>query len=147
MSADLRFPRFYEVTLVGRLTRVPDLKYTSKGSPTVSFGLAYNYKDCDEEIVVFKDCEAYGFAAERFDPMKRQIQKGDPILVSGRVRLWKGKDGNARECVVCSTVEFLTWGDLATSQLAAPQTTYAREEATQGRAPSSDVVPEDDIPF
>ena len=42
------------VTVVGNMTRDPELRFTASGVPVTDFGLAWNTKDKDGNLVVAK---------------------------------------------------------------------------------------------
>ena len=98
------------VTLMGRIVRDPELRYTQSQLPVVSFTLA-----CDrdfggrdgEKKVDFVDCTAWRHAAEF---VSKYFTKGMLAVVIGRleVRDWTDKDGNKRRNVEinCDSVYF-----------------------------------------
>ncbi len=83
------------VTLLGNVTRDPDLRYTPSGAAVLSFGLATNrrYKKGEEwvdepsfhNIVIWNNAES----------LAKRIKKGTRIYVEGRLqtRSWDDKDG------------------------------------------------------
>lgn len=78
---------FNQVTLMGNLTRDPELRTTSGGRSVCSFSLAVNrtWRDSDgnqKEAVTFVDCTAWGKAGEI---ISQYMQKGRALLVSGRL--------------------------------------------------------------
>lgn len=103
---------FNQVTLVGNLTRDPDLRQTPSGQNVVSFSLALNrsYKSNDEwvETTDYVDVTAWGTLAEKID---QYLSKGRQALVSGKLqsRSWE-QDGQKRSKVevVASDVIFLS---------------------------------------
>ncbi len=90
------------VTLIGRLTRDPELKTTPNGKVLAKFTLASNrtYKVGEEtkEEVGFFDCVSWGKQAE---VMARYLTKGKRIAVQGSLRFSKweveGKKGSKVE--------------------------------------------------
>jgi len=87
---------FNQVTIAGNLTRDPELRSMPNGQAVTGIGLAINetYKDKSgekRERVDFVDVEFFARTAE---VVCQYCHKGDPILVSGRLRLdqWE-KDG------------------------------------------------------
>lgn len=58
-------PSYNRVTLIGNLTRDPEMRYTPKGTAVAQFGLAMNRKWTSEngekkETVTFVDCKCFG---------------------------------------------------------------------------------------
>jgi single-strand DNA-binding protein len=103
---------FNQVTLMGNLTRNPELRSTPNGQSVCSFSLALNrsYKGADgnwQEATDYVDVVAWGPLGER---VAQYLTKGRPALVSGRLQSssWE-KDGQKRTKVevVAQDVTFL----------------------------------------
>jgi single-strand DNA-binding protein len=103
---------FNQVTLMGNLTRDPDLRQIPSGQSVCSFSLALNrsYKGSDgnwQEATDYVDVVAWGPLGER---VAQYVTKGRPVLVSGRLqsRQWE-QDGQKRNKleVVANDVTFL----------------------------------------
>lgn len=77
------------VSLIGRLTRDAEMKYTQSGDAIASFTIAVNGMGKDE--VHFIDCEAWKKTAEL---IQKFFTKGSQIAVEGRLKQdrWE-KDG------------------------------------------------------
>ncbi len=155
---------FNKVTLLGNLTRDPELRTTPSGRSVCSFSLAVNrtwnnQQGEKQEDVSFFDCTAWGKAGEI---IYQYTQKGQALLVSGRLnqRTWE-QDGQKRSKVdvVVEDFNFISDGSRggdrsssSSSSSAAPKKTTS----TKTNKPSDDVVIEDiddepvdlsDIPF
>jgi single-strand DNA-binding protein len=100
------------VTLMGNLTRDPELRTTPNGASVCSFSLALNrsYKNADgnwTEATDYVDIVAWGPLGER---VAQYLTKGRPALVSGRLqsRNWE-QEGVKRSKVevVAQDVTFL----------------------------------------
>lgn len=99
------------ITIMGRLTRGPELRRTGSGVAVASFCLAvdrdYNPKDGAEKEVDFIDCTAWRGTGEF---VSKYFSKGSMAIVSGRlqIRNWTDKDGNKRRSaeVVADSVYF-----------------------------------------
>jgi single-strand DNA-binding protein len=79
---------FNQVTLMGNLTRDPELRQTPNGQSVCSFSLALNrsYKGGDgnwQEATDYINCIAWGPLGER---VAQYLTKGRPCLVSGRLQ-------------------------------------------------------------
>lgn len=103
---------FNQVTLMGNLTRDPDLRQIPSGQSVCSFSLALNrsYKGSDgnwQEATDYVDVVAWGPLGER---VAQYVTKGRPVLVSGRLqsRQWE-QDGQKRSKleVIANDVTFL----------------------------------------
>ena len=101
-----------QVTLMGNLTRDPELRQTPNGQNVTSFSLALNraYKDSGgewQEVTDYIDCVCWGPLAER---VAQYLSKGRRCLVQGRLqsRSWE-QDGNKRSKVevLANDVTFL----------------------------------------
>jgi single-strand DNA-binding protein len=103
---------FNQVTLMGNLTRDPELRTTPNGQSVCSFSLALNrsYKNASgdwQEATDYIDIVAWGPLGER---VAQYLTKGRPALVSGRIqsRSWE-QDGQKRSKVevIANDVTFL----------------------------------------
>ena len=99
------------ITIMGRLTRDPELRRTGSGIAVASFTLAvdrdFSPKDGDERETDFIDCVAWRQTGEF---VSKYFTKGRMAVVSGRlqIRNWNDKDGNKRRSaeVVADNVYF-----------------------------------------
>jgi len=99
------------IILMGRLTRDPELRHTSTGTPVASFRLAvdrdFASKDTGERGCDFIDVVAWRTTAEF---VSKYFAKGRMAIVSGRLQMrdWTDKDGNKRTSaeVVADNVYF-----------------------------------------
>ena len=99
------------ITIMGRLTRDPELRRTGQGTPVTSFTVAvdrdFSGKDGGQKEVDFIDCVAWRNTAEF---VNSYFTKGRMAVVSGRlqIRTWKDKDGNNRKTaeVIADNVYF-----------------------------------------
>lgn len=98
------------ITIMGRLTRDPELRRTGSGIAVTSFNVAverdYAAQGSDRETD-FIDCVAWRQTGEF---VSKYFAKGRMIVVSGRlqIRAWTDKDGNKRRTaeVVADNVYF-----------------------------------------
>lgn len=99
------------ITIMGRLTRDPELRRTGSGVAVASFTLAvdrdYSGKDGGEKETDFIDCVAWRNTGEF---VSKHFTKGRMAVASGRlqIRAWTDKDGNKRRTaeVVADNVYF-----------------------------------------
>ena len=99
------------ITLMGRLTRDPELRYTQSNTPVASFTLAvdrdYGGRDGGERQTDFIDCVAWRQTAEF---VSKYFAKGSMAVVSGRLQIrdWTDRDGGKRRSaeVVVDTMYF-----------------------------------------
>ena len=83
------------VTVIGNLTREPELKYTASGAAVCSFSVAWNRKDQNQEDVAsFFDVTCWRDLAEH---TAESLSKGQRVVVYGRIEQESGeKDGEKR---------------------------------------------------
>ena len=89
------------VTLVGNITRDPELRFTNTGQATASFGLAVNRRWQNrqtqewEEATSFIDVVCWREMAEN---AAESLTRGARVLVTGRLeqRSWETPDGDKR---------------------------------------------------
>ncbi len=151
------------ITIMGRLTRDPELRRTGTGIAVASFTVAVDRDFAaqgNERETDFIDCVAWRHTGEF---VSKYFTKGRMIVVSGRlqIRSWTDKDGNKRRAaeVVADNVYF---GDskreggnqnagayAASGSYAAPAPNYG--SCTAPTAPGSDFAMLDDddaqLPF
>jgi single-strand DNA-binding protein len=91
------------ITLVGNLTRAPELRRTNRGSSVLNLGLAVNRRWRDaggesQESTSFFTVVAWGSLAEH---CAASLQRGDLVVVTGRVeqRSWTTEAGDKRSTV------------------------------------------------
>ena len=71
------------LTVVGNMTRDPELRYTANGVAVTDFGLAWNRKDKDDnEVVSFFDVTCWRDLAEH---VAESLGKGIRVVVHGRM--------------------------------------------------------------
>ena len=87
------------ITIMGRLTRDPELKYTQSQTPVTSFTLAvdrdFGGRDGGERQTDFIDCVAWRQTAEF---VSKYFAKGSMAVVSGRLQIrdWTDREGGKR---------------------------------------------------
>lgn len=141
---------YNRVTIGGRLTRDPELRYTPSNIAVCRFGMAINRKWKDREDVTYVECEAWQKTAEI---IAQHFAKGKPIFVDGRLTLqqWE-KDGqkHQRMLVTVEAFQFIggTEGGGGGGQQQERQQSYARpqQQASPAMTPPDDDL-DGDIPF
>ena len=106
-------------TVSGNLTKDPELRATTSGTPVCNGSICYNSHRKSqsgdwEDVPNFFDFVAFGKAAE----VLARKQKGDKIVLNGELtqRSWENKDGERRTKVELLVKEFVD-----TSRQSAPQ--------------------------
>ena len=87
---------FNKVIMVGRTTRVPEVKMTAGLTKVANFTLAVDNGYGETQKTDFFNCVAFGKTAET---IATYVKKGDLILVEGRLEIdkWVDKSGINRE--------------------------------------------------
>ena len=148
--SDVRVPDLNQVMIAGRLTRDPELKYTSGGQAYCKLGVAntryYKGKDGQRaEQATFVDVTVWGQQAEY---VGEHMRKGHAVLVEARLQTEEWEDrqtGQKRSKLTLNAhrVTPLEWhgsakdGNSAGAATAPKPTQPAEAEET----------PEDDVPF
>ena len=115
------------VSLTGRLTRDPELSYTTTGTAVCKFTLAVDRirKTTEEKTADFIDITVYSAQAENSN---RYLKKGDKCGVVGRIQTgsYKNREGRTVKTfeVVASNVEFLNTRETPRN----PETTFMAVE-------------------
>lgn len=123
--------------LVGRLTRDPEMRYTSDGTATISFSLAVNrqFKNKQgEREADFINCVIWRKAAETFC---NYTHKGSQVAIDGRIqtRNYENNQGN-RVYVTEVVVENFSFLDTNNGNSQQPQ-----------QSQDSIDIDDDDLPF
>ncbi len=99
---------FNKVIMVGRTTRVPEVKMTAGLTKVANFTLAVDNGYGETQKTDFFNCVAFGKTAET---IAAYVRKGDLILVEGRLEIdkWTDREGVNRERtkIVVSKFTFL----------------------------------------
>ena len=99
------------VSLIGRMTKDPELRYTSKGQPVASFNLAINrpFKSNDnQQEADFIPCVVWGTKATN---VEKYCSKGSLVGVNGRLQSRSYTNSHNQTVfvleVICDSVQFL----------------------------------------
>ncbi len=104
------------VTVIGNVTRDPELRYLPSGTALVTFGVAWNnrYKDRNGQQV--EDTSFFDVTCwrELADNVSESISKGDRVIIYGKLeqRSWETQDGEKRskvEIVADEVAPSLKW--------------------------------------
>jgi single-strand DNA-binding protein len=124
------------LTIVGNLTKDPELRFTPTGQATATFAIAVNRRwqnrqtNTWEEATSFVDVVAWGTLAEN---LADSVRRGDRVVVEGRLdqRSWENNQGEKR-----SKLEI-------TANEVAPSLRWATVEITKNQRPTPQTVPAD----
>lgn len=92
----LKFPRINTITLSGRLTREPEIRYTTNNLMTCSLSLAFDRISKDEygnfqAKANFIDATGFGKTAET---ISEKCHKGTPVIIEGTLTINTFTDKN-----------------------------------------------------
>ena len=146
------------ITIMGRLTRDPELRQTGSQISVASFSVAVDRdfpdKTTGQRETDFLDCVAWRQTGEF---VSRNFKKGSMICVSGRlqIRSWTDKDGNKRKTaeIVADNVYFAGSRNEGNATPASPSALPETEAmlSAYGVKPASDFAmindSDDQLPF
>ena len=107
------------ITVVGNLTRDPELRFTPNGTPVASFAVAVNKRYQDKNSGEWVNSADFFNIVTWFklaENCAESLTKGDRVLISGRLSQenWEDKEGQKRTSfrivanVVAPSLEFAT---------------------------------------
>jgi single-strand DNA-binding protein len=111
------------LTLVGNMTRDPELTFIASGSALCKFSIADNQKKANgEEVAHFFDCVAWSDLAEN---IAESFSKGQRVIVHGRLKQdrWENENGENRQKVEITVEDAghaLKWATSVATKNAAP---------------------------
>lgn len=134
------------ITLIGRMTKDPELRYTQSNVPVASFTLAVerDIKSNGEKQTDFIPCVSWRQAAEF---VSKYFKKGSMAAVSGRLQMrdWTDNDGNKRRVaeVVTENIYFCEKKETQNGEIADDKldrlkdygVTFEEEEDIDGELP------------
>src|SRR5260370_8639802 len=144
---------YNEMSVVGKLGRDPELRYTPQGTPVCSFSLARNERRKDRttgennDITTWFRVTLWGRQAET---ASQYLTRGRPVYIEGRLRVeeWTDRDGKPRHTleVHATDMQFIG-GGRGRQRRGPPATAGAAATATTESAPEPTDLSDDDIPF
>ena len=145
------------IIIMGRLTRDPELRYTSTQTPVTTFTLAvdrdYANRETNERQTDFIDCVAWRSA----EFVNKYFQKGSLAVVSGRLQIrdWTDREGNKRRSAEIN-VENVYFGDSkrrdsdsTTTNPSYPNNDYSSQSSASSMPSGFEELSDDDgeLPF
>jgi single-strand DNA-binding protein len=142
---------FNRITLVGNLTRDPEIRYVGSGAAVTKFTLAVNRRSKQQEETDYIDCVAWDKLAETCNTY---LKKGMSALVDGRlsIRSYETKEGEKRKAaeVVVNTMQMLDRANRAGGDGGSyerPRAAAAAPANGTGGGGYDDALDEEEIPF
>jgi len=150
---ELKLPTVNTVTIVGRLTRDAELKYTQSGMAICKLGVAVSdrKKGADGEWKddpSFIDCTCFDKVAEAAG----NFRKGNPVHVEGCLKQerWTDKENqnHSKISVLVNRIQRLDWDPKDSApQAANPNAGYYGDPAPNAAPAPAQAAPEEDLPF
>ncbi|MEQ3473404.1 single-stranded DNA-binding protein [Enterococcus cecorum] len=133
------------VSLIGRLTKDPDLRYTSSGMAVATFSLAVqrSFRNKDGEYEAdFINCVCWNKSGET---LANHVKKGQRIGVTGRIqtRNYENEQGN-RVYVTEVVVEGFTFLEKKDENQNSNQGSFGAKQGGFNQGPT---ITNDDLPF
>jgi single-strand DNA-binding protein len=133
-----------KVSLIGNLTRDPELRYTPQGTAVCTFGLATNRQWVTESGEKKEDVEFHRIVSwnKLAEICSQLLTKGRKVYVEGRLqtRSWTGQDGAPRQTteIVINDMIILD----PKKEAASPDEFDIPDEALEKMAPTAQETPE-----
>ena len=148
-------PNYNKVILMGRLTRDPEVRYSSSGTAIANLGIAVNrnWRNQDgqqQEEVTFVDVTAFG---KRGETVGQYLKKGRPIFIEGHLRLdqWDDKQtGQKRSklAVILDSFEFIdSRGEGGGGDFSSESSNPSGGGAAPAQGGGGGFTEDDDVPF
>ena len=141
-----------QVTLLGRVGKDPEIRYTKDNQAVAMFSIATSekWKDKDgktQENTTWHNVQAW---EKQADLVEKYVKKGDLLFVQGKIK-YTEKDGKHYTAVVIQNMQFLSSKGGSQSQASnkdkpvpqPPQKRVSQPETVK----QSDDLGDDDIPF
>ena len=139
------------VILIGRLTRDPELRYTTSQMAVATFTLAIDRptKADREKETDFPRVKAFGKTAENCE---KYLAKGRMVAVQGSLQTGSYEDKDGKRVyttdVMANRVEFLEWGDRPQSNAPASNVANSQQQGFNADdVPDNFQALDEDVPF
>lgn len=153
-----------KVQLIGNLTREPEMRYTTGGTPVVTFGVATNKSWKDQEGNVKENAEFHNIVAwsKMAEICQQLLAKGMKVYIEGSLttRSWEAEDGSTRYKTEVRVDDMILLdskgkhGAGLDSEAASSETKEETEEVVEeetpieeGNAKDEDPLEDSDLPF
>lgn len=136
-----------KITLLGRLVRDPEIRYSNSAQPTAiaryTLAVKRKYAKEGQQDTDFIDCVAFGKSAELAE---KWLTKGKQMLVVGnlQIRLYDDKEGNKRKAAEVIIEEQHFVGSKSATGETHPS---AEGQSNNGFYPINESLEDEDLPF
>ena len=139
-----------QVTLIGRLTKDPELKYTQGGKAFCKFNIAVT-REFNRDEADFIGCVAWD---KRAETIAEYLRKGRRIAIQGRLNVRSYEQNGENKWiteVIVDKFDFIDTNSNSTGGNYTPQsgTTSNNQciEATSSTEDNEEIIDDDDFPF
>lgn len=137
------------LSILGRVTKPPELKYLQNGTAVLNFDIANSIKVRDSEITTFLKCVCYGKTAE---VINQYVSKGNRVLLQGELRqnTYQDSSGAKKSYHFLQVNSFDFIESKNEKQAQAPQMPTAQQTKEQKQRADfvrEIIIEDDDIPF
>jgi single-strand DNA-binding protein len=109
------------VTIVGNLTRDPELRFTASGQATAGFGVAVNRRWQNRQTQEWEEATSYFDIvcwAQMAENVAQSLSRGSRVVVTGRLdqRTWENNEGERRskvEIIADEVAPSLRWATVS----------------------------------
>ncbi|MDQ6783263.1 MAG: single-stranded DNA-binding protein [Actinomycetota bacterium] len=127
------------VTLVGNLTRDPELRFTPSGQATTTFGLAVNRRWQNRQTQEWDEATSYFDIvcwAQMAENVAQSLSKGTRVVVDGRLdqRSWENAEGDKRSKIEVTADEVAPSLRWATATVTKNERSSASRPSAQPRS-------------
>ena len=140
-----------QVCLIGRITRDPEVKYSTSGTAFCRFTIGINRgkdKDGKDRGADFPPIVVFGRQAEN---MEKYVAKGRLLGISGHIQTGSYEDKDGRKVytteVIADRIEYLEWGDRQEGTPKGSAADVAKDIRDNGIPEGFQNITDDDIPF
>lgn len=136
-----------KITLLGRLVRDPEIRYSNRANPTAiaryTLAVKRKYAKEGQQDTDFIDCVAFGKSAELAE---KWLIKGKQMLVVGnlQIRLYDDKEGNKKKAAEVIIEEQYFVGSKSDTGETHPS---AEGQSNNGFYPINESLEDEDLPF
>jgi single-strand DNA-binding protein len=132
------------VTLTGRLTADPEMRFSASGTPVARFTVVTSRRIRDKQSgewsdtdTTFWDCVAFGQLAEN---VAESLDKGTAVLVTGRAAQeeWETKEGQKRRSIKVTADEVAPSLRWASAKISKAERSHPAEARAAGQHAEAD---------
>lgn len=130
-----------QVTLLGRVGKDPEIRYTTSNKAVAMFSIATN--ELGNDKTTWHNVQAW---EKRAEVCEKYVKKGDLIYIQGRIE-YSEKDGKHYTAIVIHNMQFLSSKAGSQSQVSNKEPPKPPTGQKPQAVAQSDDLGDDDIPF